>query len=594
MFRRRRKGHALAAREGRNTPKEREHDRITFMIVAVFLFSLVLVFRLFTLQVIEHPFYAAMAEGQHEFYEKLIPERGEIFVHSHRLSAELFPIAMNRTLYLLYANPKHMKQAEKTVDVLASMLELKEEKSALLERLTRDPNDQYEPVAHNLTRQQKEQIEKMKLTGIAFTEEMNRYYPAGSKAAHLTGVVGYKENAKIGLFGLEGYFEGGLAGLPGYLRRERDAVGRWIPIGNKFLEEARDGDDYVLTIDDAIQTHACQALAEGIEKYGAKSGLVLIMNPKTGALLALCNQPTFDPNEYQKVEDLAVFNNLAVSQEYEPGSVMKAMTMAAGLDLGVVNPSTTYVDTGEVKIGEFTIRNSDLKAHGTTDMTTVLVRSLNTGAIFVSKQVGSERFADYIERFGFGVPTGVELSYEQEGDLGHLKEGRDVYTYTASYGQGITVTPIQLLAAYGALANGGTLMKPYVVEKIVKKDGLEIPTRPQIVRQVITKRTAATLSAMLASVANRGHAKVDGYYMAGKTGTAQVARSDGRGYDEWKTIHTFAGYGPIQDPKFAIVIKFDQATSSRWADGTTSPLFAKIAKFLVDYYHIPPSVTEEE
>jgi cell division protein FtsI/penicillin-binding protein 2 len=563
------------------------------MIVVVFLFSLVLVFRLFTLQVIEHPFYAAMAEGQHEFYENLIPERGEIFIHSHRLSTELFPIAMNRTLYLLYANPKNVKQAQKVVETLASQLELKEDKATLLERLTRDPSDQYEPIAHNLTRSQKEQIEKLKLPGIAFTEEMNRYYPMGSTNAHITGFVGYQENVKKGLYGLEGYFEEELAGLPGYLRRERDALGRWIPIGNKFLEEARDGDDYILTIDDAIQTYTCQALAEGMEKYGAKNGLVLIMDPKTGAMLALCHQPTYDPNEYQKVDDLGVFNNLAVSQEYEPGSVMKGMTMAAGLDLGVISPSTTYVDTGEVKIGTYTIHNSDLKAHGTTDMTTVLVRSLNTGAIFVAKQIGNRRFADYIERFGFGVPTGIELSYEQGGDVGYLKEEKDIYTYTASYGQGITVTPIQLLAAYGALANGGTLMKPYLVEKVVKRDGLEIPTKPQVVRQVVTKRTAATLSAMLANVGSRGHAKVEGYYMAGKTGTAQVARSDGRGYDEWKTIHTFAGYGPIQDPKFVVVVKFDQATSSRWADGTTSPLFAKIAKFLVDYYHIPPSVTEE-
>ncbi|MFH1187308.1 MAG: penicillin-binding transpeptidase domain-containing protein, partial [bacterium] len=300
---------------------------------------------------------------------------------------------------------------------------------------------------------------------------------------------------------------------------------------------------------------------------------------------------------YSKVgEDISVFNNQAILHAYEPGSIFKAVTMAAALDLDKVTPDTKYNDEGFVKVDRFTIRNSDGMANGWQTMTQVLEKSLNTGAIFAAKQIGNKEFLNYVQKFGFGNKVGIEMGGEALGDINSLKNLNDVYTFTASFGQGITVTPIQMINAFAAIANDGKLMKPYLVDQIIDCDGKSAKTLPQQVRQVISPRAAILLKAMLVSVVNKGYDKkafVKGYNLAGKTGTAQVSDAGG-GYSEDKFNHSFVGFGPVDDPQFVILIKINSPHDVRFASTSTAPIFGKLAEFILKYYEIPPTVASNQ
>ncbi|MEK7537619.1 MAG: penicillin-binding transpeptidase domain-containing protein, partial [Patescibacteria group bacterium] len=266
-------------------------------------------------------------------------------------------------------------------------------------------------------------------------------------------------------------------------------------------------------------------------------------------------------------------------------------TMAAALNEGKVTPETTYTDTGQVRIGNFTIKNSDGHANGVQTMYEVLEKSLNTGAIFAMEQVGPAKFADYVQAFGFGSPTKIDLD-EAGGDISGLKTGKEIYAATGAFGQGMTVTPLQLAAAYGALANGGKLMQPYVVDRIRKPDGAEVVTQPKEVRAVISTQTSATISAMLVRVVQNGHGKragVPGYFVAGKTGTAQIPDPATGTYMKDLTIGTFAGFAPVEDPQFVMVVQLIKPRDVQFAESSAAPLFGNLAKFLMLYLHIPPT-----
>jgi cell division protein FtsI (penicillin-binding protein 3)/stage V sporulation protein D (sporulation-specific penicillin-binding protein) len=263
--------------------------------------------------------------------------------------------------------------------------------------------------------------------------------------------------------------------------------------------------------------------------------------------------------------------------------------MAAALDLGKVTPETTYEDTGEVKIDRYTIRNFDDKAHGVNTMTQVLENSLNTGAMFAVEKVGKENFTKYVKAFGFGRLAGITLDKESAGDISSLNKKGDIYYLTASFGQGIMTTPMQLVSAYAAIANNGKLVKPYIVSEVIKPTGEIVKTQTQETKQVLTPKTAALLTGMMVSVIEKGYdkkARVNGYYLAGKTGTAQIASSGG-GYGA-QTIHTFMGFGPVSNPKFVVLIKVDKPQGPRFASDSLGPSFRQLCQFLVNYYQIPP------
>ncbi len=568
-------------------------DRLNVLAGFFVVFAVAIVVRLADLQLFRHGYFAALAEDQHQISSTVPPTRGEIFVRDQFSGGKLFPLATNRRYHLLYAVPKDVENPQVVARVLDPYLALDE--STIFARLNK-PGDIYEPLAHGLTDQEQATIESLGLRGVAFQDESLRYYPEGRIGSHVLGFVGYVGDEKKGQYGIEEAFEKALAGSPGSVVAERDARGRAIAIGTREVTPATRGADIVLTIDRTVQYEACTKLDAWVRQHGADSGSLVILNPKTGAVLAFCGTPDFDPNAYGDETDVNVFVNPVIYNAYEPGSVFKPMTMAAALDLGKVTPETTYEDTGEVKIGSFTIKNSDAKAYGVQSMTQVLGKSLNTGAIFVEQQVGNQLFADYVKAFGFGARTDIELPGELAGDVSSLEKNKDIYGATASFGQGITVTPLQLAAAYGAIANQGRLMKPYVVESIIGQDGEPIVTPSVQIRQVISQRTAATLSAMLVNVVENGHgqrAGVPGYFVAGKTGTAQIPAKDKRGYEPDVTIGTFAGFAPVNDPKFVMVVRVDRPRDVQFAESSAAPLFGQLAQFLVHYLEIPPSRTIE-
>lgn len=575
--------------------KSKSRDRIDILFAVIFVFASIIVVRLADIQIFQHSFYEALAADQHELHEKLSPKRGDILVRDKDNKDKLFPLATNKTLYFVYAEPKRIEDPEDIAEKLYSLLGIEEdeEKDEILDRLKKE-NDLYEPIKRQVSEEVILEIDKLEMTGIKYQEEYERLYPENNFGAHVLGFLGNSGDKKIGQYGLEEYWETELAGEAGYLQAEKDAQGRWITFGTKLLEEAKDGDDIVLTLDRTIQYEACKQLNETVAKHGADGGSVVIMNPNTGGVLAMCGSPDFDPNNYGEVEDSNTYINPATFYIYEPGSIFKAITMAAALDKGAVTPTTTYDDTGSVEIGKYTLKNSDGKASGISTMTEVLEKSLNTGVIFAARQIGPEVFEDYVKKFGFGQKYGIELNSEAKGNISNLAKYREIYMATGSYGQGLSVTPLQMTNAYAAIANGGRLMKPYLVDEIINSDGFSTKTEPKIIRQVIKEQIATTLGAMLVNVVRNGHgsrAGVDGYYVAGKTGTAQIPSQTGSGYDPDFTIGSFCGFAPVDNPIFAMCVKIDKPRTVQWAESTAAPLFGDLAQFMLNYYGVPPEET---
>ncbi|MBN1779260.1 MAG: penicillin-binding protein 2 [Candidatus Buchananbacteria bacterium] len=560
--------------------------RIRLVSLVIFLFGLLIIFRLFYLSVYQHSFYEAIATNRQAVNENLLPERGSIYV---REDGKLYPLVTNQQYFLVYAEPNKVESAKEVVDKLTPILNLSEEEwKGLLNRLAKK-SDPYEPIMHKVTQNQVDQIKKLDLTGVGFVGETYRYYPEKNIGGHIFGFVTHSDQEVKGQYGLEGYFNKELSGQSGNIKSIKDALGALITIGPRTVESAQDGDNLVLTIDRKVQFTACEKLKFFYDYFEAQDASVIIMDPKTGAILAMCSFPDFDPSNYGQVDSINQFNNPAIFYDFEPGSVFKAFTMSAAIDTGAVSPDTTYDDTGEVKIGPYKIQNSDLKANGQQTMTQVLEKSLNTGAIFAADSIGKNKFVQYVKDFGFGQPTGITLETEVPGNISSLNKPGDIYYLTASFGQGVTVTPLQLVSAFGVIANQGKLLKPYIVSDIIKPDGTDIAAKPEVARQVIKPKTAALVTGMLTSVIKNGVAKkasVPGYYLAGKTGTAQIASSNG-GYGK-ETNHTFIGFGPVTDPRFVILVKLGKPQGINYAADSVAPIFSQLAAFLLNYYQIPP------
>ncbi|PIR47997.1 hypothetical protein COV06_01190 [Candidatus Uhrbacteria bacterium CG10_big_fil_rev_8_21_14_0_10_50_16] len=581
-------------------------SRVRLLQAAFFLVAAMLIVRLGYLQILKHGVYEALASGQRELYKDLYPQRGSILVED-RDGTEV-AIATNQFLNLVWAEPRKVDDPVRTADVLSDILGLSREGEESVndqgETITlpseydhvlaqlQKADDPYEPIKRRVSEELGDEITRANLTGIHLLREQFRFYPEEETTAHVTGFVSEDPNGTVsGKYGLEGYFNDTLAGQPGFLFSELDAKGNWIGIGARNLHDAQNGADLVLTLDRTIQHVACTKLQENVDRFEADSGSLIILDSKTGAVWAMCGVPTYNPNVYNEVESISVYNNQAIFSAYEPGSVFKPLVMAAGLDAGAVTPSMTYNDTGEEKIDRYTIRNSDHKANGIQTMTEVLEKSLNTGMIFVMRKMGGDVLARYVHDFGFGETIGISLNSEVQGEISAVDKGHEIYSATSSYGQGLTVTPLQMARAYTALANGGAMMQPYLVKEVRHQDGTVEKTDPVQLRQVVSPKTAQLTTAMLVSTVENGHAglaKVDGYYIAGKTGTAQVANDSGTGYQTGNTIATFVGYGPARDPRFVMLIRIDHPRASEWAAGTAAPLFGEIADFLLHYKQISP------
>ncbi|OPL12002.1 MAG: hypothetical protein AVO34_01950 [Firmicutes bacterium ML8_F2] len=568
--------------------------RIYALIFFVFLLGSGVLTRLFFLQILRYDDYHALAQNQHQFLQTLFPQRGEILMQdlsNHQRNDENYysPLAVNKKYQQIYVVPREIDVQEKDnlANELSCLLDL--EKDDILNKLNKE-DDPYEPLKHKVDREVSEEIDNLNIQGVNSSLETWRHYPNNTLACHLTGFVGMVGETKVGQYGLEGYYQDLLKGKQGFFKGQRDTAGYRIPSLNQKLEPAEDGAVLVLTIDQNIQFKAEKELKEVIERWDAESGTVIIMEPQTGAIRAMASWPVFDPNEYSQVESMGVFLNPSIQKVYEPGSVFKPITMAAGLDSGHISPETVYQDKGQLSLGGGIIKNVDGKVYNQQTMTQVLEKSLNTGAVFVQQKIGEETFKDYVQRFNFNLPTGIDLAGEIGGNISNLYTGREMNLANISFGQGITVTPLGLITALAAIANRGELMHPFIVEKIVYPNGREEVTSPSSVKEVISQKTAENLVKMMVSVVDNGFgkpAKIDGYSIAGKTGTAQVPDFEVGGYSD-ETIHTFVGFAPAFDPEFIILIKLDKPHGIRFASDSVSPVFKELAKYLFNYLEIPP------
>lgn len=568
------------------------YDRVQIVVLGFAFLCGIILFRLFTVQLLQHSSYTALASSQHELVKVLEPVRGEIFAQDPHGENGTTLIATNQSVYTIFANPQYIKDPADVAKKISPILSLD---PAVVEGLLTQKEKVYVQLLQSGTTQQVTKLQELsdrkEIQGIDWLPEDGRLYPHGAITSAMTGFLGYVDDIRKGQYGLEEGMEKELAGLSGKFEFDTDASGQYhISVGKHDIIKAKDGDDIYTTIDINVQNESCRLMEEAVKKQAAKKGTIIVMNPKTGAILALCNVPHYDPNEYNKITEYEVLNNQALLS-YESGSVFKTFAYAAAINEGTITPYTTYEDTGEIKIGGITIKNSDKKAHGIVDMTEALAQSYNTGSIFAVNAIGNEKWKEYIDLFSFGKAFDIGFPIEEAGNLEALRDNRDIDSWSASFGQGITVTPLQMIAGYSAIANDGKLMKPHIVERVVDPQGNQKVTEPTVLSEPISAETARTVSAMLVKVVDAGHgmpAAIDGYFIAGKTGTAQIPLEDGSGYHPYKHNDTFVGFFPVSDPQVAILVKMDDPTNAPWAEQSVAPVFGDLAQYLVNYMQIPP------
>ena len=591
----------MIPKDMRNTPnyqpkknKIKESMLGSLFRVRLFLGILVLagcavIVRLFFLQVLSHDKWVALALGQHNASLELSADRGEIYMHD---GADRYPLAVNREYQMVFVVPKDIVEKDTTALELSRILGV--DANEIRDKIGR-PNDPFEIIKKRLSEEEVTQIKNIQLKGVALLPEKYRYYPAGELASQVVGFASLGEKGGAGGYGIEASLDAQLRGQTGTLSQEKDASGRWISLTDRLITHEEDGESVVMTLDRVIQYETEKILKDSVERYQADHATAIVMDPKTGNILAMASSPQFDPNNYSKEEDYAIFLNHAVSTAYEPGSIMKPISMAIGIEEGKVSPDTMYTDTGSVTEAGYTIHNAEDKVYGKSSMYQVLDESINTGVIYVEKLVGNRVFGEYLHRFGFGERTGVALPAELPGNLRNLNNERGTINFfTAAFGQGITATPIQMVTAYAVLANGGRLLKPNIIDRVIHGDGREEQRLPTEVRRVVSEETSKVMGQMLRSVVVNGHGKradVPGYLVGGKTGTAQVAKSGSKGYEEGLSIGSFVGYAPLNDPQFVVMVKLDNPKNVEWAESSAAPTFGQIMKFLLEYAKIKP--TEE-
>lgn len=562
-----------------------------FAFIVVFLF---LGYRLFNIQIQNNLKFANEAETLHDTTAILAPNRGLIYFQDK--NKEYTAVAINKQYDSVYAIPKEIEDPEAASQTLAEILPLSYEQ--ILARLSK-PDDPYEPLVDKVEDEVlTQQITEAKIKGIYLGETDRRYYPSQSSAAQTIGFVGETEDGLTkGRYGLESYYDAVLSGKTGVFNGIKDAFGRLIRSDFSEEEKVVEGISVETTIDKNIQFAADQILTDLIAYREAERGTMIVMEVKTGRILALSNVPTFDLNEFSEISDYEIFRNAATEERYEPGSVVKPFTMAVGIDTGAVTPETTYVDKGYYEVGGFHLTNYENEVYGKSTMRNVLEFSINTGAIFVEEKVGGETLRKYFKKFGFAEKTGVDLPAEIAGDLSNLEYPKSNQTYfaTASYGVGISLTPMELIRAYTAFANQGRIVTPYLVESTVDSAGHRVNVMSGEVSsewpQVISAETADTLTSMLIGVIENGfggNAKIPGYSVAGKTGTAYISLEGEKGYSD-EVIHTFVGFFPASDPTYIILVKMDKPQWGKSAASYTVTLaFRELEQFLVNYYNIPP------
>ncbi len=500
----------------------------------------------------------------------------------------MVPAALLKQEFLLTANPRLIPKPEEVYDILKPILPDLVEAEFVTE--VSDKDKAYTEIKTGLTNEQAEAIKEKEIKGIYIYKEKRRYYPAERTASHVLGFMGYHKDDYTGIYGLEKEYNDILThrGSGSFASFFAEI---FLNAKSTVSDEVVGGEgDVVLTIEPVVQNYTEKVLAETVAKYQADAGGMIVMDPNTGEILAMAALPNFNPGERQ--EDIVALPNPLVERVFEMGSVVKPLTLAAGIDKGVVTANTKYNDTGSVVLNNRTIMNHDKMAQGTVDMQEVINKSLNTGAVFIMQRLGKDSFRHYMLAFGLGEKTGVDLPGEVAGLISNLRSPRDIEYATASFGQGIALTPIGITRAFATLANGGHLVKPHVVKEIRYSVGTVKTIKPEVKKNQILKRetTEAVTEVLIKAVDNAllgGSLKLANWTVAAKTGTAQM--SDGKGrYQEDQYLHSFFGYYPAYHPRFITFMYIVNPKGAQFSSDTLSRPFMTTAEFLLNYYEVPP------
>lgn len=577
---------------------------IIFFMVSFITFGLTL--RLGYIQIVKGEEYKKGALEQWTKDIEVKAKRGIIYDRNGK------KLAVSISSYTVWCSPADIKDAEKTAKVVAEILNIDEAK--VYEKLTK--RRRVEKIKQWITKEEATELRKANLKGIEIVDDNKRYYPYGSFASH---IIGFTDIDNKGLYGIEKTFDKYLNGTPGKWVKTTDAKGMQLPYGGEKLYEATNGLNAVLTLDETIQHFAEKAAMEALVKNKAKNVSIIVMEPKTGDILAMASKPDFDPNNPREPLDeitkerwqglsqgelekewYNMWRNFAINDSYEPGSTFKIITSAIGLEENVVSPDSHFYCGGYIK----DLPGAKLKCwryynpHGDQTFTQGVQNSCNVVFVNLGRRIGADRMYKYIKAFGFGENTGIDLTGEQAGIIpSNPKNIKEVNLATISYGQGIAVTPIQLITAISSVANGGNLMKPRLVKELIDNEGNTVHTfEPEIRRKVISPDTSKTLMGILESVVSDGtgsKAYVPGYRVAGKTGTAQKV-IDGR-YAQGKYIASFAAVAPANDPKLAVLVIIDEPSNGAYYGGLVAgPTTGEIIKESLEYLNVEPEYTEKE
>ncbi|MEK7567814.1 MAG: penicillin-binding protein 2 [Patescibacteria group bacterium] len=553
--------------------------------------GVILISKLYLVQIVYSETFKAKADHQYVYRGSQVFDRGNIYLTQK--DGSLVGAATLKSGFTLVINPKILAEAgtssEAIYEKINKIYPIEKEEFLRKALLVSDP---YEEIAKKVPEEEGKKISDLGIQGVILEKDRWRYYPGGNLASHVLGFVGFKGDVLAGRYGIERYYDDVLS------RNEKKAYNNFFAqifsnVKTSIQKGTYQGEgDIVLTIEPSVQQHLENILQKVKKEYSADSAGGIIMNPMNGEIYAMGVTPNFNPNEYNLEKYSEIFGNPIVENVYEMGSIIKPLTVASGLDSGVVTAQTTYDDKGSVTLDGKTFSNYDGKARGIVPMQEVLSQSLNTGVSFVVTRLGNKQFADYMRNFGLGEETGIDLPGELPGLIKNLESTRDIEYATASFGQGIALTPIETVRALSALGNGGTLITPHVVREIRYKIGISKPISYDADKRIIKRETSEEITRMLSVVVDKallgGKIKMEHYTLAAKTGTAQISKGGGGGYYEDRYLHSFFGYLPAYNPKFIVFFYMYYPKVVRFASETLTMPFSETAKFLINYYNIPP------
>jgi cell division protein FtsI/penicillin-binding protein 2 len=542
--------------------------RIGLLFAAFLLCFLVIIGRAFWLQGVEGSSLASQAVSQQTQIVEVPGLRGSL------LDRRGNQLAASEDAKTIYATPYQVKDPPQAAAKLAPILGMK--KGEVLEALTEESGFSY--VAQKVDLGAAAKVEKLGLEGIGELPDSRRVYPQGTMAGQVIGAVG-SENQ--GLTGLEMGEESILAGSDGEQRIVNDALGD--PIRLETVQEAKDGENIELTIDPVVQQETERVLASVGETYTPVGATAIVVDPRNSQILAMANWPPVDPNDLSEVSNDDLVNR-ATSFNYEPGSTFKAFTVAAALEEKLVTPTTEFVLPPQLQVADRTIEDAEERGTETMSVATILARSSNVGAVTIGEKVGEKHFSQWIHRFGFGKPTGVQFPHEEKGIVPPLSEWSGSSIGNMPIGQGLAVTPMQMVAGYTAIANGGMLKPPQLIKKVGEEEVHE-PRGKRVISPEVALEIREMLEGVLAPGGTASEVSVPGYQLAGKTGTAQVAE-DG-GYSETKYVASFIGFAPAKDPQFLAAIIVDQPQGEIYGGSVAAPAFGELASFALPYLGVP-------